>query len=108
MTPTELRATLVAIPDVDVAPELDGLEEAVAYLGSDAARASLAADPYWPKWDSPWWQMLLLVELGEAGRIPAAAVRAMVAALDALPMKTFPLRPEEWPPELHPARHGSC
>ncbi len=87
---------------------MDGIDAAIAYLDSDQAAASLAEDSYWPKWDSPWWQMLLLFELGEARRIPTRAVRAMVAALDALPMHTFPLRPEDWPPGLHPARHGSC
>jgi hypothetical protein len=109
MTHAALRDALTAIPDIDVPPATEGeLEASVAYLGSDAAAASLGEDAYWPKWDSPWWHMLLLFELGEARRIPARAVRAMVAALDALPMHTFPLRPEDWPPGLHPARHGSC
>lgn len=102
-----LRQTLVALPEVEVAPPV-GVEASIAYLGSDEAEASLAADAYWPKWDSPWWHLVLLWELGEASRIPARAVRAMVAALDALPMHTFPLRPEDWPPGLHRARHGSC
>jgi len=107
MTPLELRDTLRAIPDVDV-PTLAALDASVAYLGSDAALASLAADSYWPKWDSPWWHMMVLWELGEARRIPERTVRAMVAALDALPLHTFPLRPEDWPPGLDHARHASC
>lgn len=108
MTVVELRRSLIEIPDVEVTEQLAGVEAAVEYLGSDAALASLAEDAYWPKWASPWWQMLLLFELGEARRIPAAAVRGMVAALDALPLHTFPLRAEDWPPGLHPARHASC
>ena len=108
MTPVELRGALAAIPEVEVTPELSGLDGAVAYLASDAALASLAEDSYWPKWDSPWWQMLLLFELGETRRIPERAVHAMVAALDALPLHTFPLRPEDWPPGLSPSRHTSC
>ncbi|HVK71723.1 MAG TPA: hypothetical protein VM734_00325 [Kofleriaceae bacterium] len=108
MTPAELRRLLIEIPDVEVPAQLEGIEESIEYLGSDEAVASLAEDPYWPKWASPWWQMVLLFELGEARRIPERAVRAMVAALDALPMHTFPLRPEDWPAGLHPARHGSC
>lgn len=108
MTPTELRDALRAIPDVDVPAPLTALDASVAYLASDAALASLAEDPYWPKWDTPWWHMLLLWELGEARRIPARTVRAMVAALDALPLHTFPLRPEDWPPGLDHARHASC
>jgi hypothetical protein len=103
-----LRRTLIEIPDVEVAADRAGIEASIEYLGSDLAAASLAEDAYWPKWDSPWWQMLLLFELGEARRIPGRAVRAMVAALDALPLHTFPLRPEDWPPGLHPSRHSSC
>ncbi len=103
----ELRQTLRAIPDAEVASHAD-LDASIAYLDSDAALESLAADSYWPKWDSPWWHMLLLFELGEAAHIPRRAVEAMVAALDALPLHTFPLRPEDWPPGLHPARHSSC
>jgi hypothetical protein len=97
-----LRQRLIAIPDVEVPARLDGLDEAIAYLASDAAAASLAEDSYWPKWDSPWWQMVLLFELGLARRIPERAVRAMVAALEAYPVHTFPIRPEEWPPGVHP------
>jgi hypothetical protein len=104
----ELRRQLIAIPDVELAAEVAGADDAVAYLASDAALASLAADVYWPKWSSPWWQMLLLFELGEARRIPARAVRATVQALDALPLHTFPIRAEDWPPGLSPARHASC
>jgi hypothetical protein len=103
-----LRQRLIAIPDVEVPARLDGLDEAIAYLASDAAAASLAEDSYWPKWDSPWWQMVLLFELGLARRIPERAVRAMVAALEAYPVHTFPIRPEEWPPGVHPSRAASC
>ncbi|MGA9524643.1 MAG: hypothetical protein WBV82_24510, partial [Myxococcaceae bacterium] len=108
MTPTELRDSLRAIPDLDRPATLDALDASIAYLASNAALASLAEDAYWPKWDSPWWHMLLLWELGEARRIPARTVRAMVAALDALPLHTFPLKPEDWAPGLDHARHASC
>jgi len=79
----------------------------VRYLGSDAALKSLAADPYWPKWDSPWWHMVALHELGEARQIPPRAVAGMIEALDALPLKFFPLRPEE-AGGLDPMRAGTC
>jgi hypothetical protein len=108
MTPAALREQLLAIPDVEVPAERAGLDESVAYLESDAALERLAEDAYWPKWHAPWWHMLLLLELGEARRIPARTVRAMVAALDALPLHTFPLGPEDWPAGLEPARHASC
>lgn len=92
-------ARLAAIPDpppIRSAAVQRGIAGSVAYLGSDAALRSLARDPYWPKWDSPWWHMLLLHELGEARQIPARAAAAMVAAIDRL-LHTFPIRPEDAP-----------
>lgn len=85
-----------------------GVTDSIAYLDSEAALRSVAVDPYWPKWDSPWWHMLLLHELGEAPRIPARAVTAMVARLEALPLHYFPIRPEEAPPETDPYRDFAC
>lgn len=88
MTISDLeRAVHVSDPEP---PHVDGLTDAIAesvrYLDSDAAVRSIEADTYWPKWDSPWWHMLLLWELGEAQRIPARVVRAMVDGLEALPL----------------------
>jgi hypothetical protein len=107
MTLDDLRARLAAIPDAEAPPAGD-LDASVAYLASDRAAASLAEDAYWPKWDSPWWHMLLLHELGEARRIPARAVRAMIAALDRYPLHSFPLRDDDWPPGAHKARDAAC
>ena len=87
---------------------MDAIADSVRYLESDAALRSIEADTYWPKWDSPWWHMLLLWELGEAQRIPARTVRAMVDGLNALPLHTFPLRDSDWPPGLDRYRHSSC
>src|SRR5262249_27154185 len=101
----------VRLPDPEPR-SIDGLDDAIAdsvrYLGSDAALRSIEADTYWPKWDSPWWHMLLLWELGEAPRIPARAVRAMVDGLNALPLHIFPIHEHEWPPGLDRHRHSSC
>ena len=109
--PSDLRARLAAVPTVDVAlsptTELE-IDNSVAYLASPEAVASLEVDPYWPKWASPWWHMLALHELGLADRIPKRTVRAMVAALDAMPLHTFPIRDDEWPPDLDKRRHASC
>lgn len=92
-------AKLAAIPDppsMRTAAVERGIADSVAYLGSEAAQRSLALDPYWPKWDSPWWHTLLLHELGEARRIPARASTAMVAGLDRL-LHLFPIHPGEAP-----------
>ncbi|HEY3801016.1 MAG TPA: hypothetical protein VGL61_00360 [Kofleriaceae bacterium] len=59
------------------------IETSLAYLRSDAALTSLAQSIYMPKWDSPWWHMVLLHELGVADQIPRRVIDAMVAGLDA-------------------------
>lgn len=84
------------------------IDDSVRYLASDAALASLHADTYWPKWDSPWWHMLLLHELGEARRIPAGVVAAMVDGMNRLPIHIFPIHPGDTPPGTDPRRDSSC
>jgi hypothetical protein len=51
--------------------------------------------------------MLLLHEFGEARRIPDRAVTKMVDGLNALPLKIFPIRPED-APGYEPWRDSSC
>jgi hypothetical protein len=103
-------ATLAAVPH----PELTrsaAMERAIAasieYLGSDAALSSIAVDPYWPKWDSPWWHMLLLHELGETRQIPARAAAALAAGIDRL-LHVFPIHPGDAPPGYDPRRDVGC
>jgi hypothetical protein len=107
----ELRRRLAAVPDPRVAAE-PAVEAAIAdslrYLASDAAMRSLEIDVYWPKWNSPWWHMLLLFELGEARRIPDGAVDKMIEALDAFPLKIFPVHVGDLPPGANPHRDVLC
>jgi hypothetical protein len=111
MTIAELRGMLARIPDPGPAPapiEEELIAGSVRYLGSDAAARSVEADTYWPKWDSPWWHMLLLYELGEARRIPPRIVEGMVDGLNALPLHIFPIQPEDTPVGVDPYRGSSC
>lgn len=109
MTIAELQRMLAGVPDAAPAPIADELiATSVRYLDSDAAARSLEADVYWPKWDSPWWHMLLLFELGEARRIPPRITRQMVDGLNALPLHIFPIHPEDSPPGTDPYRDSSC
>ncbi|HTE49233.1 MAG TPA: hypothetical protein VK698_00060 [Kofleriaceae bacterium] len=98
------RAKLAAVPDpspVRTAAVERGIADSVEYLGSDAAQRSIELDPYWPKWHSPWWHMLVLHELGEARRIPARAAAAMAAGIDRL-LHIFPIHPGDAPgADLH-------
>lgn len=106
----ELPGALSKIPAVQIAASeavRDGIAHSAAYLDSDAAMASLAEDVYWPKWDSPWWHMLLLWEVGEAARIPERAVARMIAGLDAFRCKTFPVTAAELG-DANPSRDVMC
>jgi hypothetical protein len=108
---SDLRALLASVgdPTPHRRPEIDrAIEHSVGYLGSDAAQRSLDADTYWPKWNSPWWHMLLLHELGEARRIPQRAVSKMIEGLNALRIKIFPIHPEDFPGAADPHRDCSC
>jgi hypothetical protein len=84
------------------------IEEVLRELDGEEARASLERDPYWPKWVSPWWKMLLLHEMGMARRIPASIVRKMAEALNAHYLRHFPARPAEMPADRDPRRHVAC
>jgi hypothetical protein len=106
----DLRHRLLAVPDPQPAPGPAieaAIAESVRYLASDTAQRSLDADVYWPKWDAPWWHMLLLHEIGEARRIPEPAVARMVERLDAFPVKIFPIQPGE-SPRRRPRRDVLC
>lgn len=69
---------------------------------------SIGRDPYWPKWDSPWWQMTLLWEMGLARAIPERAVAGMIQAMDAHYLHHFPIRQSELPEGTDPHRGVAC
>lgn len=107
----ELIERLMAVPEVEVAerPEVErAIDDTAAWLAGPEAARRLDEDPYWPKWDGPWWAMVALFELGRADRIPRLAIDGMVAALDRLPLHTFPIRADEWPPGVDRRRHTAC
>ncbi len=109
-SPTDLRQLLASVPEVGLVPSAavgEGIEASVRYLDGDPALASIGEDPYWPKWGSPWWHMLLLFELGEARRIPEKVVARMISALEAFPLKIFPITPEEFG-SANPSRDVMC
>lgn len=90
---------LTSIPDPPPIPSAAierGIADSVVYLGSDEAMRRIEVDSYWPKWNSPWWHMRLLHELGEARQIPARSAAAMVAGLDRL-LHIFPIHPGDAP-----------
>lgn len=88
---------------------LDDLIHATAErLGGAEALAMLKADPYWPKWDGPWWQATLLWELGHAALIPEVTQATFVTALNEHYLPHFPLVEADIPPGADPYRHILC
>jgi hypothetical protein len=79
-----------------------------AFLSSAKAQDSLSADPYWPKWDSPWWHMQTLWELGRADAIPPEAAKAMLEAVATRYVPFFPNPREPMPPGKDVARESLC
>lgn len=49
------------------------ISASIDYLRSPEAWASIRNDPYWPKWNSPWWHIQLLHEMGLHDQIPVEA-----------------------------------
>ncbi len=93
---------------ISTGPDEALIQQSISYLSSSEATDSLASDAYWPKWSSPWWQMLLLYEMGLESQIPQSIVEKMVEALDQHYAKSFPFTEEEVPAGLDPLRHIAC
>ena len=78
------------------------VQSTIEYLASPEAVASLERDPYWPKWETPWWRMLLLFEMGLADRIPKVAVQKLAEAVSRHFIQTAatvweaPIRCDQW------------
>lgn len=84
------------------------IQQSLRYLASPEALRTIAANPYWPKWDGPWWQMSLLHEMGETKRIPEAMIQEFVASLNRFPVKIFPIHPGDMPAGLDPIGSSPC
>ncbi len=63
-------------------------------------------DPYWPKWDGPWWQMLLLTEMGIP--VPESHVKTLLNHMQQKYLPFFPLREAELPENCDPYRDILC
>ena len=109
MSLQRLRDLLSDAPPIAPAPNRDHeslIADAIAYLGSEEAAQSLQANAYWPKWNSPWWQMALLYEMGAADIIPKTAVAGMTKAIQAQLAPFF--FSEDAPSGLDPALNLPC
>jgi hypothetical protein len=79
----------------------------IEYLQSEVAAESLKLDPYWPKWNSPWWHMTVLYELGLSERIPYIALELFQKALEEY-LHFFPFTEAEVPAGRDPISDVLC
>jgi hypothetical protein len=84
------------------------IRETIEYLESDAASSALNNDPYWPKWDSPWWRLMTLFEMGKVNLAPETIVDLLVERINANFIKTFPFYEEDIPKGTDPYRQIPC
>ena len=92
-----------------IKPHLNNdLTEVTKDLASEHSLQSIHRDPYWPKWDSPWWKMVLLMEMGEVSRVPHETARLMLQKINSQFLHIFPLVEEELPEGCDPYRDIIC
>ena len=84
------------------------IEETIDYLSSRLAVDSLNRDPYWPKWDSPWWRSLLLFEIGQGHLVPRSIAEQLVEKINTHYLHFFPFCEDEIPKDKDPYRHILC
>ncbi len=77
-------------------------------LTSTLTLESIQLDPYWPKWNSPWWKALLLSEAGMSELIPKQFVEEMIEAMNRHYLHYFPLVETDIPAACEPYRHILC
>jgi hypothetical protein len=90
----------------DLSPLQPFIADSIRYLESPEAHQSIEACPYWPKWDSPWWHMAVLFEMGMADRIPGNTARRLLSEINAT---HYPYFFRDQPPkEKTPKQDAPC
>lgn len=84
------------------------VEQSIDYLSCAEAFRTIEDDPYWPKWNGPWWQMLLLFEMGWADKIPRKIVEFMSDRFNRHYLHFFPFTEAEVPAGRDPIRDVIC
>ncbi len=89
-------------------PLAAAVADSLAYLRSPAAAASIARDPYWPKWHSPWWHVLALEDAGRLEAVPEATLRALMERAREHFVPFFPTDAAQLPPGKDLWLHVVC
>lgn len=84
------------------------IDHSVNYLKSTEAMDSIKRDPYWPKWDSPWWHMMTLFELGKVDLIPKESLKLMAETINRHYLPIFPIHPTDVPENFDGFRKALC
>ncbi|MBF0546401.1 MAG: hypothetical protein HQM08_18290 [Candidatus Riflebacteria bacterium] len=78
------------------------------FLSSDKAAVSLETNVYWPKWNSPWWHISLLKEMGMCDRIPRKVLRKLLDEFLCNSIDFFPFRESDVPSGKDPIADVPC
>ncbi len=84
------------------------INKSLNYIASPSAIENITRDPYWPKWNSPWWHMSLLNEMGLATEIPKSTITQMVQTLKTHYLPLYPIKPEDIPAGTDLYRKSAC
>lgn len=88
--------------------QIQALQQISEELKSDSAFESIKLDPYWPKWNSPWWKVILLYDAGYKHLIPIDFLTKLIGIIDQHYLHHFPLLETEMPKECDPYRQVLC
>lgn len=86
----------------------EAIHDSIAYLESPAAESDVARDPYWPKWNSPWWHMHCLREIGLAHLIPKNLLHRLFHTMNTCYLPGFPFSEADLPADADPYRSTQC
>jgi len=87
---------------------LNSLSQLGEELKLEAAYMSVKLDPYWPKWNSPWWKVVFLYEAGFKQFIPRDFLQYLITVMDCHYLHQFPLTESEIPKDCDPYRDIMC
>jgi hypothetical protein len=84
------------------------VSESLAFLRSQEALAMIERDPYWPKWNNPWWHALLLCELDCSALISREFFRHYSSKVNKHYLHFFPFTLEAVPVGRNPRSVVAC
>jgi hypothetical protein len=86
----------------------NSVKHSIDFLKSKTAIDKIKIDPYWPKWDNPWWHMILFLELDICEKTPKNIIELMAKKIDSHYIHYFPLTESELPENIDPYRGIIC